>query len=77
MVVFQIGAKFLQSLIEKIMINLKTNSKLFIAGHQGLVGTALVKYFLYKGFTNLLLRKRDEVDLNFHEAVWDFLIRNA
>jgi GDP-L-fucose synthase len=38
-------------------------AKLFIAGHRGLVGSALVRRFQGLGFTNLLLRDRTQVNL--------------
>ena len=39
------------------------SSKIFIAGHNGLVGKALVKRLQHLGYDNLLLRSRQEVDL--------------
>lgn len=42
---------------------MELNSKIFIAGHNGLVGTAITKALLSKGYTNLLLKTRSELDL--------------
>jgi len=42
---------------------MKINSKIYIAGHTGLVGSALVKYLTNKGFTNLILRTHEQLDL--------------
>jgi GDP-L-fucose synthase len=39
------------------------SAKLFIAGHRGLVGSALVRRFQALGFTNLLLRDRKQLNL--------------
>lgn len=39
------------------------NSKIFVAGHNGLVGTAITKALLSKGYTNLLLKTKSELDL--------------
>lgn len=39
------------------------NSKIFIAGHRGLVGSAIHRELTRQGFTNLLLRTRAELDL--------------
>lgn len=39
------------------------NSKIFIAGHRGLVGSAMVRKLKSEGFNNLVLRTRQEVDL--------------
>ena len=52
------------------MLNLKPESSIYIAGHRGLVGSALVRKFNQKGFENLILRSRDEVDLTSRDAVW-------
>lgn len=38
-------------------------ARIFIAGHKGMVGSAIVRLFLKEGFTNLILKNRDEVDL--------------
>jgi GDP-L-fucose synthase len=38
-------------------------SKIFIAGHNGLVGSALVRKLKEKGFNNLLLKNRSDLDL--------------
>ncbi|MCG2712466.1 MAG: GDP-L-fucose synthase [Candidatus Omnitrophica bacterium] len=54
------------------MINLKSNSKIYIAGHGGLVGKALVRCFRKNGFNKLLLRKRSELDLMSRKLVWRF-----
>ncbi|MBT7600421.1 MAG: NAD-dependent epimerase/dehydratase family protein [Anaerolineae bacterium] len=45
------------------------HSKIYIAGHQGLVGSALVRHCHRHGFDNLLLRTRSELDLMSREAV--------
>lgn len=39
------------------------NAKIFIAGHNGLVGSAIVRQLKANGFNNLLLRTRTELDL--------------
>jgi GDP-L-fucose synthase len=48
------------------------NSKIFIAGHRGLVGSAIVKTLQSQGFNNLVLRARDELDLMNQSAVLSF-----
>jgi len=45
---------------------------IFIAGHRGLVGSALVRRLQQDGFTNLLLRDRSELDLRDGTRVDDF-----
>ena len=47
-------------------------SKIFIAGSNGLVGSALVRRLKAGGFTNLLLPEIDALDLTNEEAVAEF-----
>jgi GDP-L-fucose synthase len=46
----------------------------YIAGHRGLVGSALVRKFEAEGFTNLLVRSRAELDLTDRSATFDFVL---
>ncbi len=48
---------------------MELNDKIFIAGHRGLAGSALERVLRAKGFTNLLLRARAELDLEDQAAV--------
>jgi GDP-L-fucose synthase len=48
----------------------------YIAGHRGLVGSALVRKFRAAGFTNLLVRSRGELDLTDRAATFDFLLES-
>ncbi|MFD9632201.1 GDP-L-fucose synthase family protein [Streptomyces violascens] len=48
---------------------LDRRTRVHIAGHRGLVGSALVRHFAHEGFTNLLLRTSTELDLRNREAV--------
>jgi len=52
--------------------NLTSHSKIYIAGHGGLVGAGMVRCFQKNGFNNLLLRKHSELDLMCRELVWRF-----
>jgi len=47
--------------------------KIFIAGHLGMVGSAIVRGLLKKGYNNLLTRTRKELDLLNQKAVFSFL----
>lgn len=47
-------------------------SKIFIAGHKGLVGSALVRKLKEYGFVNLLLKSRQELDLTNQKEVNQF-----
>lgn len=48
------------------------DSKIYVAGHRGLVGTALCRKFTQHGFSNLLTRTHTELDLTNQSAVRDF-----
>jgi len=51
---------------------MERNSKIFIAGHQGLVGSAIYKQLKEKGYHNFILRSHRELDLMDQQAVSDF-----
>lgn len=51
------------------------NSKIFVAGSKGLVGSALVRQLTSRGYTNLLLPEINELDLTNQQAVADFFQR--
>ena len=48
------------------------NSKIFVAGHRGLVGSAIVRKLKNDGYKNLILKTRQELDLRDKEAVENF-----
>ena len=47
-------------------------SKIYIAGHRGLVGSAILKNLLSKGYTNLVYKTHKELDLLDQKEVADF-----
>lgn len=47
-------------------------SRIYVAGHRGLVGSALVRRLRMLGFANLILRTRAELDLTNQDAVKRF-----
>jgi GDP-L-fucose synthase len=47
--------------------------KIYIAGHRGMVGSAIVRKLQKEGFNNLLLRTSVELDLRNQQAVQDFM----
>ena len=49
--------------------SIRKDSKIFVAGHSGLVGTSLVEALNKAGYRNLLLRTRQQVDLRDQYAV--------
>ncbi|MBR0095763.1 MAG: GDP-L-fucose synthase [Synergistaceae bacterium] len=48
------------------------NSKIYVAGHRGLVGSAITRKLKELGFNNLILRSRSELDLLSQESVKKF-----
>jgi GDP-L-fucose synthase len=54
------------------MMGMTTDSRVFIAGHRGLVGSAITRHLQSLGYRNLLLRSRSELDLCDSHAVNTF-----
>jgi GDP-L-fucose synthase len=48
------------------------NAKIYVAGHLGLMGSALVRRLRSAGYNNLVLRTHRELDLTEHHAVREF-----
>lgn len=48
------------------------NGKIFVAGHKGMVGSAIVRELLRQGYTNIILRTHKELDLTRQKDVEDF-----
>ncbi len=53
-------------------MSINKNSKIYIAGHKGLVGSAIVKILQSKGYRNLLFKTHSELDLMNQKSVKDF-----
>lgn len=51
---------------------IKKSTKIFVAGHRGLVGSAVTRALRKKGFENLILRAHDELDLCDKSSVDEF-----
>ena len=49
------------------------NAKIYIAGHRGLVGSAIVRKLEAEGYSNVVMRTSRELDLREQAAVRDFL----
>ena len=53
-------------------INMQLNSKIYVAGHRGLVGSALMRQLTTQGYDNIVTRTHAELDLTNQQAVTDF-----
>jgi GDP-L-fucose synthase len=54
---------------------MELSAKIYIAGHAGMVGSALVRNLQARGYNNLVFRKRAELDLCIQKDVNDFFAR--
>ena len=52
---------------------MRQDAKIYVAGHRGMVGSALVRRLKSGGYTNLIVRARPELDLLDQRAVHDFI----
>jgi GDP-L-fucose synthase len=48
-------------------------SKIYVAGHRGMVGSAIVRNLAQKGYSNILVQTHQELDLLNQAAIFDFL----
>ena len=51
---------------------MQKSSKIYVAGHRGLVGSAIVRELESRGYTNIITRTHQELDLTCQEAVERF-----
>ena len=49
------------------------DSSIFVAGHRGMVGSAIVRRLRARGFSNIVTASRDELDLADQQAVFAYL----
>jgi GDP-L-fucose synthase len=54
---------------------MEKTSKIYIAGHRGMVGSAIFRKLDKEGYSNLITRTSSELDLKNQEAVADFFIK--
>lgn len=54
---------------------MERNAKIFVAGHRGLVGSAILRQLQAHGYTELITQSRAELDLTDQKAVWDFYLK--
>ena len=48
---------------------MEKNAKIYVAGHRGMVGSAIVRELVRQGYTNIITRTHKELDLCNQEAV--------
>ena len=60
-------------LVNNRKMNLKKSSKIYIAGHLGMVGSACWRILEKLGYSNLIGRTSKELDLRNQSQVYDFL----
>ena len=51
---------------------MELNSKIYVAGHRGMVGSAIMRNLVKKGFTNFVTRTSEELDLRSSQNVSEF-----
>ena len=51
---------------------MKKDSKIYVAGHRGMVGSAIVRYLTSLGYNNIITRTKDELDLTNQISVRNF-----
>ena len=54
---------------------MKKNSKIYVAGHRGLVGSAILRVLEKNGYTNIVYKAHSELDLCDGKSVSDFFIQ--
>lgn len=59
-------------MVTKYTIFMNKNDKIYIAGHRGMVGSAIVRKLQDEGFSNLIYKTSSELDLRNQQAVSDF-----
>ena len=51
---------------------MEKNAKIYVAGHRGMVGSAIVRELQRQGYNNLVFRTHKELDLKRQEPVEEF-----
>ena len=54
------------------LIMMEKNAKIYVAGHRGMVGSAIVRELQRQGYTNIITRTHKELDLTRQDAVEEF-----
>ena len=54
---------------------MEKSAKIYIAGHRGMVGSAILRKLILEGFTTFITRTSSELDLRNQQAVTDFFYK--
>ena len=57
-------------------MKLSKKTKIFLAGHNGMVGSAILKKLEGNGYKNIVIRNRQQLDLLDQNKTYKFLKRN-
>ena len=55
---------------------LKKDTKIYVAGHKGLIGSAFIRFFEKNGYTNIVVKDRDKLDLCSKKDTFNFFQEN-
>ena len=58
--------------MSRVERDINKKSKIFIAGHKGMVGSAITRLLIQKGYKNLILKSREELSLLNQQKVMEF-----
>ena len=61
-----------QALIERFGTEMEKNAKIYVAGHRGMVGSAIIRELEKNGYTNIVTRTSKELDLRRQDEVEKF-----
>jgi len=65
-------ARVAQQASSKVKTKMEKNSKIYVAGHRGMVGSAIVRELQRQGYTNIITRTHKELDLTRQAEVEKF-----
>ena len=54
---------------------MKLNNKIYVAGHRGMVGSAITAKLKQSGYNNIIVRTRQELDLTSQEETRRFFYK--
>ena len=57
---------------QQTLIKVNPENRIYVAGHRGLAGSAILRALQTKGFQNLITRTREELDLTDDQATKNF-----